>query len=198
MDKYKKFYGILLFITVAAFTIYIAVNTVVPKYNEYQESVAQVKKKEVKLKELKSKSKIVENKIKKIKDSISGSQKKIFFPQDADLGNDTLFFTLYNDLIEMIQSNQVKIKSINYEYNPDTDAFVRFGKDVYFVCDVNLEIISNFVNLGKLIQDIHQYPYYIKINEVSILPYKKDKTILLSTMKLRLYAHTLPEESKDN
>ena len=101
MDKYKKFYGIFLFIAAAALTLYVAVNTVVPKYNEYQGSVAQVKKKESTLKDLKSKSKIVENKIKKIKDSISGSQKKIFFPQDADLGNDTLFFTLYNDLIEM-------------------------------------------------------------------------------------------------
>lgn len=197
MDKYKKYYGILLFLGVALLTVYLAYNTVMPKIENFQSSKAQVAQKQSKLNDLKAKSKIVENKIKKIKDSISGSQKKIFFPQDADLGNDTLFFTLYNDLIEMVQSNQVKIKSINYEYNPDTDAFVRFGKDVYFVCDINMEIISNFVNLGKLIQDIHQYPYYIKINEVDILPYKKDKTILISKLKLRLYAHTAPEEGQE-
>ena len=100
-------------------------------------------------------------------------KKKIYSPVESDLGNDTLFFTLYNDLIEMIHANSVKIKSIDYSYNPASDKFVEFGKDVYFVCDVDMELVSNYVNLGKLIQDIYQYPYYIKINEMDIKPYEK-------------------------
>ena len=28
-----------------------------------------------------------------------------------------------------------------------------------------MDLVSNYVNLGKLIQDIYQYPYYLKINE---------------------------------
>ena len=100
-------------------------------------------------------------KIKKIKDSIITSQKKIYSPLQADLGNETLFFTLYNDIVEMLHSNSIKIKSISYVYNPETDAFVKFGKDIYFVCDVNMELVSNYVNLGKLIQDIYQYQLYL-------------------------------------
>ena len=57
----------------------------------------------------------------------------------------------------MIHSNSVKIKSINYSYNPKDDEFVKFGKDVYFVCDINIELVSNYINLGKLIQDIYEY-----------------------------------------
>ncbi len=98
----------------------------------------------------------------------------------------------------MIHANSVKIKSIDYSYNPASDKFVEFGKDVYFVCDVDMELVSNYVNLGKLIQDIYQYPYYIKINEMDIKPYEKDKTILITNIGLRLYAHTGQWKKRQN
>ena len=126
-----------------------------------------------------------------------GSQKKIYAPQESDLGNDSLFFNLYNDLIEMLHANNVKIKSISYTYNPKEDEFVKFGKDVYFVCDVNMELASNYTSLGQLIQEIYQYPYYVKINNIDIKPYAKDKKILLTNLSIRLYAHTEPQDNKD-
>ena len=116
---------------------------------------------------------------------------------ESDLGNDTLFFTLYNDVIDMLHANSVRIKSINYTYNPADDEFVKFGKDAYFVCDINLDLISNYVNLGKLIQDIYQYPYYVKINSIEVKPYIKDKKVLTSKLSLRLYANTEPKDLSD-
>ena len=102
----------------------------------------------------------------------------------------------------MIHSNSIKIKAIDYTYNPKNDEFVKFGKDIYFVCDINLELVSNYVNLGKLIQELYQYPYYIKISQLDVKPYEKDKKILLSNLSLRLYTHTEPQEidnaSSDN
>jgi hypothetical protein len=47
--------------------------------------------------------------------------------------------------------------------------------------------------LGKLIENIQQYPYYIKINELEVMPYPKDKKVLVSKLSLRLYAHTSPD-----
>ena len=94
----------------------------------------------------------------------------------------------------MVHANSIKIKSMEYTYNPEDDKFVQFGKDVYFVCEINMELVSNYTNLGKFIQNIIQYPYYIKISNVQVLPYEKDKKILISNISLRLYAHTMPEE----
>ena len=136
----------------------------------------------------------VERKLAQIKTANSTIQKKIYSPVDSDLGNDTLFFTLYNDVIEMIHANSIKIKSMEYSYNPESDVFVKFSKDMYFVCETNLELVSNYTNLGKFIQDLIQYPYYIRIKSIDIKPYAKDKKILISNVKLRLYAHTMPEE----
>lgn len=198
MDKYKRYYGILTFLTIVAIVILISFKLIAPAVTSLKSVNNSISQKQTILKDKQKELQIVQNKIKKIKDSISGSQKKIYSPVESDLGNDTLFFTLYNDVIEMIHTNSVKIKSINYTYNPETDEFVKFGKDIYFVCDVNMELVSNYVNLGKLIQDIYQYPYYIKINELEIKPYEKDKKVLITNLSLRLYAHTEPDEEALN
>ena len=194
MDKYSRYYGVIVFVVAIVLLIFGAYMLISPKVIENTSLQSEIANKEEKLNSLESKIDIVKKKIKRIKDSIITSQKKIYSPVESDLGKDTLFFTLYNDVIEMVHSNSVKIKAIDYTYNPEKDAFVKFGKDIYFVCDVNMELVSNYVNLGKLIQDIYQYPYYIKINSLEVKPYQKDKKILLTNLSLRLYAHTEPDE----
>jgi len=194
MEKYKRYYGIGIFLFAAFVLISGSYKLVVPKVEELTSSNAQIEEKQATLEAKLRERSIVESKIKKIRDSVAGSQKKIYSPIESDLGNDTLFFTLYNDVIEMVHSNSIKIKSINYTYNPQSDQFVKFGKDIYFVCDINMELVSNYKNLGKLVQDLYQYPYYIKINQLEVKPYPKDKKVLISNLSLRLYAHTEPEE----
>lgn len=198
MEKYKKYYGVIVFCVVLAVLIFGAYKLVFPKYTESVKQKTAVEAKQKEVDDLQNKLQIVQKKIKQIKDSIVSSQKKIYSPIESDLGNETLFFTLYNDVIEMLHANSVKIKAIDYTYNPQSDSFVQFGKDIYFVCDVKMELVSNYVNLGKLIQDVYQYPYYIRINELEVKPYEKDKKILLSTLSLRLYAHTAPDDSSDS
>lgn len=197
MDKYRKYLGVLVFFAALFVMVFCAYKLVYPKIEKISSLKSEVSSKETELETQKGKLENVQKNIKRIKDSILTSQKKIYSPIESDLGNETLFFTLYNDVIEMVHANSVKIRTIDYTYNPETDEFVKFGKDVYFVCDVNLELVSNYVNLGKLIQDIYQYPYYIKINDLDVKPYAKDKKILISNLSLRLYAHTSPDEEEE-
>lgn len=194
MDKYKKYLGVIVF-AVAIFAVTVVLTTqLMNKYMTWKSLQLEVADVSQKLEQQQQAQRTVQMKMKKLKESVLNSQKKIYTPVE-DFGNDkndTLFFTLYNDVIEMVKANAIKIKSIDYKYNPEGDLFVEQGT-TYFVCDVNLDIVSNYVNLGKLIQDLYQYPYYIKINKIEVYPYPKDKKILLSTISLRLYAHTSPD-----
>lgn len=193
MEKYKRYYGIAAFIAIVLVSLFIAYKIVSPKIAAFSSLDSTLHTQTETLERVKNDVKIVQNKIKRIKDSISGSQKKIYSPVESDLrDNDSLFFTLYNDTIEMIHNNSVKIKSIEYKYNPEGDSFVENGKDKYFVCEIDLELVSNYTNLGKLIQDLYQYPYYIKICNISIKPLPRDKKILITNMSLVLYANTSP------
>ena len=194
MDKYSRYYGIITFLVITIIALYGSYALIFPKYTERNEVITKLESTKRNFESKTREKQVVENKIKKIKDSIVSSQKKVFTPVESDLGSDSLFFTLYNDIIDLLHTNSVKIKSIKYTYNPEDDAFVKFGKDVYFVCDVNLDLVSNYVNLGRLIQDLYQYPYYIKVNSIDIKPYPKDKTVLTTKLNLRLYANTEPKD----
>jgi len=194
MDKYRKYFGVIVFAIAVSIVATFALLLLSNQYNTWQSLKEQITTVSQELEQQKNLQRTVQMKIKKLKESVMNSQKKIYTPVE-DFGNDkndTLFFTLYNDVIEMVKANSIKIKSIDYKYNPEGDLFVDQGT-TYFVCDVNMEIVSNYVNLGKLIQDLYQYPYYIKINKIEVIPYPKDKKILLSTISLRLYAHTSPD-----
>ena len=197
MDKYKKYTGVIIFVGAVVLAIYIAVSIIIPQYNQWVDLHSKLENIHQQLETKQQARTNVIRKLKQLQNSVLSSQKKIYSPVESQLGDDTLFFTLYSDLIEMVRSNTIKIKSIDYEYNPQEDVFVQQKGSLYFVCDVNMEIVSNYVNLGKLIQDIYQYPYYIKINDIDVTPYQQDKKILLSTISLRLYAHTTPEKESE-
>ena len=198
MEKYKRYYGLMIFIIAVALLLGVAYLLISPKVQEVNNLDSELETLTASLEQKKGLRNTVEAKKKKLKDSLINSQKRIYSPIDSGLENDTLFFTLYNDIIEMLHANSVKIKSIDYTYNPTSDIFVQLGKDVYFVCDVNMQIVSNYVNLGKFVQDLYQYPYYIRINNIDTKPYQKDKKILISDISLRLYAHTSPDEITDD
>ena len=170
-----------------------------PALNDAHEATEKLEKRNSELKMKLDEKKRVEKRIAAAKTQAAAPvSKKVYAPIESDLGSDTLFFTLYSDVIEKVHSNSIKIKSMEYNYNPEDDAFVKAGTDTYFVCQLNMELVSNYINLGKFIEDLYQYPYYIKINHVKVTPYEKDKKILISDVSLNLYAKTMPDEESDS
>lgn len=193
MDKYSRYYGVIIFVVIIAATAMFSFNTLSRAITEMQNINSDLAQKEQTYNLKLEQKKNVDRKLAQIKTSADNVQKKVYAPVDSDLGNDSLFFTLYNDVIEMIHSNAIKIKSMSYNYNPESDPFVKFSRDTYFVSEINMELVSNYANLGKFIQEMIQYPYYIKIESIDVKPYVKDKKILISDVKLKLYARTAQE-----
>ncbi len=195
MDKYKKYLGIIIFIVAIIAMIAFSGSVLIgPRYQSWNDKKIELENVTNELNNKLTAQNNVLAKLRKLKESIISSQKRIYSPIEDKLGNDTLFFTLYSDVIEMVRANTIRIKSIDYEYNPKGDLFVAQG-EAYFVCDVNMEVVSNYVNLGKLIQDLYQYPYYIRINSIDVTPYPRDKKILIAKISLRLYSHTSPDNT---
>lgn len=193
-EKYKKYYGIMLFAGVILVTLLISVYLVFrPKSTEIQDLNSNLESSNLKLEKLKKDVDIINSKKAMLKNNLNKAQKKVYAPEEADLGNDTLFFTVYKDLLEMLNLNSIRVKNIEYTYNPENDSFVKNGFGNYFVCQVDMDLISNYENLGKFLESIYSYPYYIKMVNVEVTPYEKDKTILMSKISLRLYSKTAPE-----
>ena len=95
MEKYKKYYGVMLFAAVALACVLAAYYAITPQITEHANSDNNLQEKKTALEGKQAERGRVISKLKQLKDSIATSQKKIYSPVESDLGNDTLFFTLY-------------------------------------------------------------------------------------------------------
>ena len=199
MEKYQKYLPAIIAAALVAGALFGSYNTVFPLIQKKTEISEQYESVQAKLKDAEGRLAVVNEKLKQLKNSAVDSSKKIYYPTEADVDKESLFFTLYTDMIDLAKQNNIKIRSIDYKYYPSDDPFVtQGGKENYFVCDLDMKLISNYRDLRNFIEALFQYSYYVKLNKINIEPHKTDKRILLSDFTIRLYAHTDIEKPLDN
>ena len=198
MEKYQKYLPAIIAAALVAGALFGSYNTVFPLIQKKNEISEQYESVQAKLKDAESRLVVVNEKLKQLKNSAVDNSKKIYYPTEADVDKESLFFTLYTDMIDLAKQNNIKIRSIDYKYYPSDDPFVtQGGKENYFVCDLDMKLISNYRDLRNFVEALFQYSYYVKLNKINIEPHKTDKKILLSDFTIRLYAHTDIEKPLD-
>ncbi len=191
MEKYQKYIPSAIAVALVLGAVLVSFNTIGPLITQRTELTEQYESTQAKLKDAEAKLAVVNDKLKQLKNTSVDNVKKVYYPTEADIDKDSLFFTLYTDMIDIAKQNNIKIRSIDYKYYPKSDPFVsRGGTENYFVCDLDMKLISNYRNLRSFLEALYQYSYYIKFNKISIVPYQTDKRVLLSDFSIRLYAHT--------
>lgn len=122
------------------------------------------------------------------KETLSGGTKHIYKPEEAGLDAESSFTVTFDDIIEMAKYNGIKIYSVEYLYNPTDDEFVKGAPDKYNVCQLNMQIISDYLDLESFLKDIYKYPYLVNVSKLELSPYPKNKKILVSNLQLKLYS----------
>ncbi len=191
MEKYQKWIPAIIAVALIAGVTLGSINIVTPLVTKNTEITEQYEKVQADLQNAEKRLATVNEKLKQLKNTSVENTKKVYYPTDADVDKESLFFTLYTDMIDIAKQNNIKIRSIDYKYYPSDDPFVmQGGQDNYFVCDLDMRLISNYKDLRNFIEALFQYSYYMKFNNISIEPHQTDKRILLSDFSVRLYAHT--------
>lgn len=195
--KYMKWMPFALVVAAIIGAMVYTVQTVTPLYEQVETLKIDVSDKQDELSKAKAKLASMRETQKQMSNASVDVPKKLFFPQESDFDQESLFFTLYSDIIDLAKQANIKIRSIDYKYNPPSDPFVsKGGKDNYFVCDLDMKLISNYKDLRNFVEMLYQYPHYIKFMNLSVKPYKTDKRVLLSDFTIRLYSHTDVEKPK--
>lgn len=122
------------------------------------------------------------------KTTISGPSKKIYKSEVPSADAESSFSVIFDDVIDMAKYNGLKIYSIQYTYNPADDEFVKGAAGKYNVCQLNMQVIVDYQDLESFIKDLYKYPYLINIDKVELMPYAKNKKILLVDMQIKLYS----------
>lgn len=114
--------------------------------------------------------------------------KNIYKPETASTEAESSFTVLFDDVIDMAKYNGIKVYSIEYTYNPAEDDFVKNAAAQYNVCQLNMQLVSDYSDLESFLRELYKYPYLVNVEKLEITPYPKNKKILLTALQIKLYA----------
>ncbi len=188
-DFLKIYREALLFVILALLLIFAGVRQVKPKISEYISTKNDVVQKKAAIAQIDTQLVAAQQQMAKLeKARIANGMiaKTIFQPRTLSLDNESGYSILFNDIFEMAKTNNIKTYSIQYEYNPADDAFVAAQKG-YSVCLLKMKIIGSYRDFENFLTDMYKYPYLISISSYDIVPYYKDKNVLLIKLGVKVY-----------
>ncbi len=186
MQQYKKYVEIVLYGILIIICAISLVSKIVPKIVDIVKLEMQIKEKNAQVASLLADVKKYED-YENIKKASITKLKKIYTLEDPADTVENSFVLMLDDIINITKYNNVKIFSIQYTYNPADDEFVSKGEGRYDACRLDLELISDYQNFVSMLIELIKYPYFLRIDNFKIIPYLKDKKILLIQLRLTLY-----------
>ena len=189
MEKYtvylKKFQiavailavALLVFIGVLAKTIPL-VGNIVEIQDNYKTQNASLADAERKLQELKDDA--------AKKEAEDESVLKMFFKPISDgLDTEAAISDEFGEILQVMRDNKIKARSVKYDYDPQDDNFVKNAGAKYHV---TAEMIASYGNFAGFLRELYKHEHFLDISSIEILPYQKNKRILLVNLQFKLYA----------
>ena len=190
IKKFKVGIGIIIVTFVIAIALVV---NIVPKIqkiadiqNQYKEQALSLADAERKLENLKS----AEQKQKAEEENII---KAFFKPINVGLDTEAAISDEFGEILQLIRENKIKTRSIKYDYDPQDDNFVKNVSGKYQVCQVSSEMIATYANFENFLRDLYKHEHFLDITKIEIVPYEKNKRILLISLQIKLYAQRTPE-----
>lgn len=114
---------------------------------------------------------------------------KLFFrPITEGLDAEAAISDEFTEILQIIRDNRIKVRSVDYEYDPKDDNFVKFIPFKYHVCRISAEMIANYSSLANFLREVYKHEHFLDIEKIEISPYNKNKRILLVNVVIKLYA----------
>ena len=190
-EKLKQFYlSILLLVAVIGGCIF-GIQKIVENNNnlnslqaEIESKNATVQQKQATLEEYKKKE--AEEKAKEKESEISN--KPFYKPIESGMDTEAVIAGEFAEVLQLVRANKIKVRSIKYDYDPKDDNFVQGAGEKYNVARLNMEMISNYSDYDNFLKEMYKHEHFLDIQSVEIVPYNKNKKILLINFKVKLYA----------
>ena len=190
-DKFKQFLIPILLI----FLIILVLGLFIPKICNSITSLsgtnAEIKnkqqtyeEKEAKLAELSTKEQTEEAQ----EQANAESGKPFYKPIMAGMDTDAAIAGELEEIIQLVRANKIKVRSIETIQDPKDDRFVQGASSQYNVARLKMEMIANYLNYDNFLKELYKHEHFLDIESAEIVPYKKNKKILLINFHLKVYA----------
>lgn len=120
--------------------------------------------------------------------------KKIYEIEGVQFSADASFAPLFENVLSIAQNSGIRIRSIAYNYAPEDDPIYASRLPNYNTCELTIVAVGTYTELQNFFKGMMKDPNLSYLAEVEMKPWDKDKTILISSFKLRLYTKTPGQE----
>ena len=163
---------------------------VLGKFEEISNKQNDLATKRDKLKQLQDEKAASEQpKVEEKKEAKSG--KKIYDVSGQQFSAEASFGIIFDNLIANVTNSGIRIRSIDYNYQPADDKILGTNLGGYNACEISFVTVGSYSQFQNFFKSIAKETYLSSIYEIYIEPYDKDKTILITRFKIRLYTRTV-------
>lgn len=190
-EKLKQFLIPIVLLFVALIGIVMLTPKVIDNVRNYMALKTEIETKTATLQEKQQKldayrKKEEEEKAKEQQNAASG--KPFYKPVMEGLDTEAVIAGEFAEVLQLIRANKIKVRSIKYDYDPSDDNFVQGAGADYNVARLNMEMIGNYSNYDNFLKEMYKHEHFLDLQSVEIVPYKKNKRVLLINFKVKLYA----------
>ena len=185
LKKFRIAFGI---IFVALIIFVVLIGKTVPKISNIFSIQNQYKTKSVALKDAeRTLESLRENAQRKLEESKT-VVKAIFRPITMGLDTESAVSDEFGEILQIMRDNKIKTRSIVYDYDPADDNFVKNASSQYHVCKVTAQMIATYSDFENFLRSLYKHEHFLDISKIEIVPYQKNKRILLINLEIKLYA----------
>ena len=185
---FNKFKSIILILVLTLVVFGYIISKIVPIVTDivkisqnYKTAVTTLADKERTYKNLKEKTEKAEAENQK-------TPKAVYKPIEQGMDTESIVANQFAEILTFIRGNAIKTRSIKYEYDPKDDKFVKNVPDKYHVAKLDIEMISTYKEFEGFLKELYKHEHFLDISSIEIIPYDKDKKVLIIKFQLKLYA----------
>ena len=155
-EKLKQFFLPIILLLLVILGIACLTPKIIENYQSWQSlngeiatKTTQVQEKQTQIQNLQARAE--ERKRKEIESQ--KTEKPFYKPVMSGLDTEAVIAGEFAEILQLIRANQIKVRSIKYDYDPSDDAFVQGAGDKYNVARLNMEMVGNYSNCEKSIEN---------------------------------------------
>lgn len=184
----KKFKSVILILvgTLVIFGVILSriipvVSDIFKSTNDYSAAVTSLEDKQRTLENLKEKTA-------KANEENKDLLKAFYKPIEQGLDTEAVIANEFGEILTLIRANSIKTRSVKYEYDPKDDNFVKNVPTKYNVAKLDIEMIGTYKDFEGFLKELYKHEHFLDISNMEVVPYQKDKKILIIKFQLKLYA----------
>lgn len=187
--KLKKFQVSLLILVFGVLLFILLLVQVVPKLLSIVKLENDTKSASVALADSERKLENMRKEMTEKADESNSSLKSFYKPVNEGLDSEAAIAEEFAEILQVMRDNKIKTRAIKYDYDlQNEDNFVKNLPNKFHACRITCEMIGTYTQFESFMRDLYRHEHFLDISTVKIVPYEKDKRILLVSLQLKLYA----------